>query len=378
MIGVDTQTMPASSQPMFRPLCGNSDLKKKLSPRRTLPFGLFWVSRGCGPWWGSKGATPLTPVATRFRRLGVGGTPVGQLCRKNRQKEVQAEQSGPFRHQGFLCLFPGAPVSDKRRAGVAQFRLSVQWAKRDRSPLGTGAGMPSVAGLPLRSVAEIGSRLRFFLSPSALGFGPVSPRRAWRYPRFRRGCLDLEATRCVPLLVEDSVTGNGYLTGIEREVPADGLIVTKTDTAGRITYGNKLFYDISGYSEVEILGKPHNVIRHPHMPRVIFKLLWDTIQSGDEIFAYVVNRSKNGDHYWVCAHVTPSIDRHGTVVGYHSSRRRVRPDARRTIEDIYRKVLRIETMHESRKTGMIESGALLTEIVRECGCADYSRFVMSI
>ena len=78
---------------------------------------------------------------------------------------------------------------------------------------------------------------------------------------------------------------------------------------------------IAGYTEQEVLGKPHSLIRHPHMPRCVFKLLWDTIAGGDEIFAYVVNRCKNGDHYWVLAHVTPSRNTNGDIIGYHSNRR---------------------------------------------------------
>ena len=111
------------------------------------------------------------------------------------------------------------------------------------------------------------------------------------------------------------------LTGSERFIGENDIIVSKTDLKGRITYCNKVFLDIAGYTERECLGQPHSMIRHPDMPRCIFKVLWDTIQSGQEIFAYVVNRAANGDHYWVYAHVTPSIGEGGTIVGYHSNRR---------------------------------------------------------
>lgn len=90
-------------------------------------------------------------------------------------------------------------------------------------------------------------------------------------------------------------------TGVERRFGEDELIVTKTDLKGRITYCNEVFVRMSGYTEQECLGEPHNIIRHPDMPRCVFKLLWDTIQGGQEIFAYVLNLSKNGDHYWVLA-----------------------------------------------------------------------------
>ena len=116
------------------------------------------------------------------------------------------------------------------------------------------------------------------------------------------------------------------LTGVERTFGTDEIIVSKTDTKGRIIYANEVFLRLAGFSEREIIGQPHSIIRHPAMPRCVFKLLWDTISSGKECFAYVLNRSKNGDHYWVLAHVTPTFDSKGTIVSYHSNRRNPRRD----------------------------------------------------
>ena len=90
---------------------------------------------------------------------------------------------------------------------------------------------------------------------------------------------------------------------------------------GRITYANDVFLRVAGYSEKEVIGSAHSLVRHPDMPRSVFKLLWDTIQQRHEIFAYVNNLACNGDNYWVLAHVTPSVGRDGRVVGYHSNRR---------------------------------------------------------
>src|SRR5580704_8741733 len=91
-------------------------------------------------------------------------------------------------------------------------------------------------------------------------------------------------------------------TGRERTFPEDEIIASKTDVKGVITYANRTFMEVSLYSEEELLGQPHSIVRHPDMPRCVFKLLWDTIQKGDEIFAYVKNMCKNGDFYWVFAH----------------------------------------------------------------------------
>ncbi|MHA1523811.1 MAG: PAS domain-containing protein, partial [Alphaproteobacteria bacterium] len=110
-------------------------------------------------------------------------------------------------------------------------------------------------------------------------------------------------------------------TGVERSFSPDELIVSKTDLKGAITYVNDLFLSLADYSEAEMIGAPHSTIRHPEMPRCIFKLLWDQLQADKEVFAYVKNMSANGDHYWVMAHVTPSFDASGQKVGYHSTRR---------------------------------------------------------
>ena len=128
----------------------------------------------------------------------------------------------------------------------------------------------------------------------------------------------------------------------------DDIIVSKTDIKGRITYANQSFCQISGYSEAELVGQPHSIIRHPDMPRAVFKLLWDTVLDGREIFAYVKNMAKNGDFYWVFAHVTPSFDGDRNVVGFHSSRRV--PDRKvvqNTIVPLYSEILREERRHSN-------------------------------
>ncbi|MCU7947140.1 MAG: PAS domain-containing protein, partial [Candidatus Thiodiazotropha sp. (ex Cardiolucina cf. quadrata)] len=86
------------------------------------------------------------------------------------------------------------------------------------------------------------------------------------------------------------------------------FIVSKTDLKGHITYANRVFMRMAQYKESELLGVQHNIIRHPDMPRGVFRLLWNTIESGKECFAYVKNMSKNGDFYWVYANVTVDYD----------------------------------------------------------------------
>lgn len=166
------------------------------------------------------------------------------------------------------------------------------------------------------------------------------------------------------------------LTGHERFLHKDDTIVSKTDIQGKITYVNKIFMDISDYTEHEMLGAPHSAIRHPHMPRAVFKLLWDTISSGKEIFAYVINRCKNGDHYWVIAHVTPSYSLDGKLIGYHSNRRAPRPEALEVIKPLYKKLYDIE-QKLGRKDGLEASVSELNRILAEQGVS-YEKFILSI
>ena len=169
-----------------------------------------------------------------------------------------------------------------------------------------------------------------------------------------------------------------HLTGKECFFGEDEIIVTKTDAGGRITYANEVFLRMCQMTEQEVLGKPHNLIRHPDMPRCVFKLLWDTVQQGREIFAYVVNRAASGDHYWVFAHVTPTMDASGRITGYHSNRRV--PD-RRVVNDVivpvYKTLLEEEGRHERRAAGMNAAIERLNELLQSKGL-DYERFIFSL
>jgi PAS domain S-box-containing protein len=166
-------------------------------------------------------------------------------------------------------------------------------------------------------------------------------------------------------------------TANERTFAEDDIIVSKTDEKGRITYANDVFLDVALYTEAEVLGQPHSMVRHPDMPRCVFKVLWDTIQARKEIFAYVKNMAKNGDFYWVFAHVTPSFDANRNVIGFHSNRRCPRRDAIAKIEPVYRQLVTEENRHPDRKVGMEASGAMLAQTLIDAG-VDYDEFVFSL
>jgi len=159
---------------------------------------------------------------------------------------------------------------------------------------------------------------------------------------------------------------------MERELGENDFIVSKTDKQGRLTYVNKIFIDLAEYSEEELLGKPHNIIRHPDMPKAIFKLLWDSIQTKKEVFAYVINKTKNNNFYWVYANVTPSLDEHGNIIGYYSVRRKPNYHTLEIIKPLYAKMLQAE------RSGDIGTGMkVLTDILHTKG-ANYDEYIISL
>ncbi len=170
---------------------------------------------------------------------------------------------------------------------------------------------------------------------------------------------------------------SGTYSGEERVFESDRIIVSKTDLQGRITYVNRLFCSIADYSESELIGRPHNIIRHASMPRGIFEMLWGRLQAKKEIFAYVINSTKSGDYYWVLAHVTPSFDEAGQAVGYHSNRRAPRKAALDVIRPIYERMLEIEAQSHRRKDGIQDSCRFLEKWLQDKG-VNYDEFIFSV
>lgn len=166
-------------------------------------------------------------------------------------------------------------------------------------------------------------------------------------------------------------------TGVERRLGADELIVSKTDAKGVITYANDVFCRIAAMREEDVVGQPHNLIRHPAMPRVIFKLLWETIASGREIFAYVNNLGADGANYWVFAHVTPSYDASGRITGYHSNRRAPHRDAIAAVTPLYATLAAEEARHGRSADGLAASSTLLDATLARAGLA-YDEWVWTV
>ncbi len=159
---------------------------------------------------------------------------------------------------------------------------------------------------------------------------------------------------------------------MEKKLNIEDFIVSKTDLKGKIIYGNKIFINISGYRESELLHQPHSILRHPDMPKIIFKFLWDRIQNKEEIFAYVKNLCKDGSYYWVFANVTATLDAKGQIRDFHSVRRRPSEKAFAVIPELYRQLLAAE------KSGGIESSRQLLENVLNDKGVSYDAFILSL
>jgi len=144
---------------------------------------------------------------------------------------------------------------------------------------------------------------------------------------------------------------------MSRPVPTDNeiavtpvdIVVSKADEDGDIIYANPIFYKLSGYSKKELTNAPHSILRHPDMPKVVFKYLWDELKKGNEVNAFVKNMTKDGSFYWVIAYVRPAVNPDGSLRNYVSTRKAMSPNARKVIEPLYKKLLELE------ETGGVEA-----------------------
>lgn len=158
----------------------------------------------------------------------------------------------------------------------------------------------------------------------------------------------------------------------QKSLNVEDFIVSKTDNSGKIIYGNKTFIKLSGYDESELIGSAHSILRHPDMPKIVFKLLWDRIKMKEEIFAYVKNLCKDGSYYWVFANVTATVDPNGTIRDFHSVRRKPSSKALEIIPGLYSQLLSAE-----RNGGINGSKSMLEKILNDKG-VDYDGFILSL
>ncbi len=148
-------------------------------------------------------------------------------------------------------------------------------------------------------------------------------------------------------------------------------IMSKTDKKGIIEYANDYFMEISGYKEWELMGQPHNVIRHPDMPKTLFKILWERINKGIPTYAFVKNLAKDGRYYWVIAHFLPVME-NGEVKNHYAKRKAVPDEVKEEISSLYATLLELEN-----NGGLEAAEAYLFSYLEEKGMS-YDDFVFDM
>jgi len=129
-------------------------------------------------------------------------------------------------------------------------------------------------------------------------------------------------------------------TPVNKEYTFEGrVIISQTDSEGVITYANRKFGEVSGYSVNELIGKPHNIIRHPDMPKALFQRVWETIKGGHAWNGLIKNLRKDGLYYWVDAEILPILDEHMQVTGYISAQKAASRKDIKENEELYNKML---------------------------------------
>lgn len=164
-------------------------------------------------------------------------------------------------------------------------------------------------------------------------------------------------------------------TSKENKMKPEDLIVTKTDTKGRIIYCNDTFMEYSGYYEEELLGQSHNIIRHPDMPHSVFQLMWKYLQAGDEFIGVIKNLCKDGSYYWTHASVMLNYDLNNELVGYMSVRRCPSEQAIDFFSLLYQEMVDVESGCESKRQAMDASYQILQNAVSSK--RSYDEFVCS-
>lgn len=148
----------------------------------------------------------------------------------------------------------------------------------------------------------------------------------------------------------------GFDAYIETEVPENELIISRTDLRGIITYANETFAHISGYSVDELVGKPHNIVRHPDMPKSLFKGLWESLKMGQKWEGAIKNLRKDGGYYWVWAEVS-AVEKDGEVVEYKSMRTPMQSQDKVTYQRLY------ESMNISEENKILVSTYISKESI---------------
>lgn len=175
---------------------------------------------------------------------------------------------------------------------------------------------------------------------------------------------------------EESSVINVSESAKEVSFSSDELIISKTDLRGNITYANRVFMRVSNFPESQLRGRPHNIIRHPDMPKGVYYTMWKTLKAKREFFGFIKNLTAEGDYYWVFANVTPDMVQ-GEIQGFFSVRREPPRRAITLMEEVYSKMRDIERQH-SQSQGPKKSWEWLESYLRTEHNLSYEQFVLKL
>lgn len=164
------------------------------------------------------------------------------------------------------------------------------------------------------------------------------------------------------------------LSGTERVLKESEIISTRTDHRGVIKFINPMFTRVTGFTKEETIGKPHNIIRHPDVPRCVYKLLWDEIKQGNKFFAVTKNCCKNGDHYWTIGYFQAETDSAGEITGYRSTRHGLHtPKLKQDFDELYKQV-REEELKHPRPEQIAAGTEILYKLLKKRGFKEYETY----
>ncbi|OZB55433.1 MAG: hypothetical protein B7X43_00985 [Thiomonas sp. 15-63-373] len=170
-----------------------------------------------------------------------------------------------------------------------------------------------------------------------------------------------------------------FLTGVERVLLRSEIISSRTDDRGLITFVNPAFLKVTGYEKNEVVSFPHNIIRHPDVPRSVYRLMWDSIKDGRQFFAVTKNRCKNGDFYWTLGYFQPELSSDGqTITGFRSTRQGVHDESiKSAFSSLYGAVVQAERKLPRGEEQILAGIDLMERQLKRMGFSDYQDFARS-
>lgn len=173
------------------------------------------------------------------------------------------------------------------------------------------------------------------------------------------------------MVMERTLSGHEYI------MRPTQTIQSRTDLRGVITFANRTLTDVSGYTREELVGAPHSILRHPHMPRTAYYVMWETIKAEKEFYGYVNNRAKNGDHYWVITYVGPHYSPEKVLDGFSSVRRSPLRERIPEWEEIYKKLNEVEAKYPRKEQCEAGKDWLLNYLNKHTRYDDLTQYVLS-